>query len=600
LVTDKETLQKAMQAIKDGKRELGLKLLTQVAESFAAKMNHENAARIFEKAGLLARDLYRLDECLGLVERATLMYMRQGAIDFHPEIVRLNVLAAEIASEATEYGRAADFFFRAVDYEEEEKQNDITLRAIDALENLADNKEEEGILKDTVGLLKKISRLYYSVDDEELGARINDRAIRVAHRWANQSKDNNDFLEAGNALAEIAQIMQAKDEFVEAAKLMMDAGEYYEGVNLFEKAGNIYDAAQEVYKFERLTSARNQAMMKAAESYLKMEGAPEVVAPLLVKAGDLFTEANSPMKAKWAFKRANELFEELAKIAANESDTESEKTYLRYRAMCLKKWGSVEHANEIYNDVIQHYLNEASKEEASDRMELQALALESAASVLSEAERDEEATIHREKAVELYVQLADSNAAEENHEESSRFYTKAAECARSLGNQDRQESFHWIASEKAEQAAKFYEELEVFELATVWTRTAGREALHINDQKTRDHATELLEKSAQGFRSAGEVMEAFEDLFTVYVTVFTHKRKGNKRRLKRIVKDMDELSRSSRHEGMLATMAVLHSIQKDKYIAALLALQEREDELLDRRQRLRTLIKLGSEKYSAY
>jgi tetratricopeptide (TPR) repeat protein len=589
-----------MQAIKDGKRELGLKLLIQVAESMAAKRIHENAARIFEKAGLLARDIYRLEECLGLLEKATLMYMRQGAEDFHPEIVRLNLLAAEIAAEATEYGKAAEFFFRAVDYEEEEKQDAITLRAVDSLENLADSREEGGNLKETVGLLKKISRLYYSVGDEELGARINDRAIRVAHRWAEISRDSNDFLEAGNALAEVAQIMQAKDEFVEAAKLMMDAGEYYEGVNLHEKAGNIYDAAQEVYKFERLTSARNQAMMKAAESYLKMEGTPEVVAPLLVKAGDLFTEVNSPMKAKWAFKRANELFEELAKIAANESDVESEKTYLRYRAMCLKKWGSSEEADEIYTEVIQHYLDEASKEESSENMELQALALEYAASVLSEAGREEEAIVHREKAVELYVQLADSNAASGSPEESSRFYTKAAECAGSLGSIDRQESFHWIASEKAEEAAKYYEELEVFELSTVWIRTAGKEALHIDDEKTRDHATELLEKSAQGFKNAGEVIEAFEDLFTVYETVFTHKRKGNKRRLNRIVKDMDQISRATRHEGMLATMAVLQSIQKDKYIAALLALQEREDELLDRRQRLRTLIKLGSEKYGAY
>ncbi|MHA1907717.1 MAG: hypothetical protein ACW98Y_10525 [Candidatus Thorarchaeota archaeon] len=600
MVTDQETLRKAMQAIKDGKRELGLKLLIQVAESMAAKRIHENAARIFEKAGLLARDIYRLEECLGLLEKATLMYMRQGAEDFHPEIVRLNLLAAEIAAEATEYGKAAEFFFRAVDYEEEEKQDAITLRAVDSLENLADSREEGGNLKETVGLLKKISRLYYSVGDEELGARINDRAIRVAHRWAEISRDSNDFLEAGNALAEVAQIMQAKDEFVEAAKLMMDAGEYYEGVNLHEKAGNIYDAAQEVYKFERLTSARNQAMMKAAESYLKMEGTPEVVAPLLVKAGDLFTEVNSPMKAKWAFKRANELFEELAKIAANESDVESEKTYLRYRAMCLKKWGSSEEADEIYTEVIQHYLDEASKEESSENMELQALALEYAASVLSEAGREEEAIVHREKAVELYVQLADSNAASGSPEESSRFYTKAAECAGSLGSIDRQESFHWIASEKAEEAAKYYEELEVFELSTVWIRTAGKEALHIDDEKTRDHATELLEKSAQGFKNAGEVIEAFEDLFTVYETVFTHKRKGNKRRLNRIVKDMDQISRATRHEGMLATMAVLQSIQKDKYIAALLALQEREDELLDRRQRLRTLIKLGSEKYGAY
>ena len=593
-------LQNAMQAIKDGEKELGLKLLSQVAESFAAQRVHENASRIFEKAGLLARDLYRLDECLGYIEKAALMYMREGTEEFHPEIVRLNILAAEIAYDANELGRAADFFFRAVDYADEEKKDSITLKAVDSLEILADNKEEEGNLRVTVGLLKKISRIYYSLDDEELGARINDRAIRVAHKWAEISKEKNDPLEAGNALAEIAQIMQAKDEFVEAAKLMMDAGEFYEGINLFEKAGNIYDAAQEVYKFERLTSARNQAMFKAADAYLKMEGKPEVVAPLLVKAGDMFTEVNSPMKAKWAFKRANELFAELAKIAVEENDIDSEKTYFRYRAMCLKKWGSVYEADEIYKDVIQYYLNEAKKEESSGHKELQALSLESAASVLSEAEREDEAREHREKAVELYIQLADTNAASGSPEESSRFYTKAAECAGSQGNIERKESFHWIASEKAEEAAKYYEELEIFELSTFWTRTAGREALHIDQQETRERATELLEKSAQGFKDAGESKEAFEDLFTVYETIFTYKRKGNKRKLNRIVKDMDEISRMARDEEMLSTMAVLYSIQKDKYIAALLALQEREDELLDRRHRLRTLIKQGSEKYGAY
>ena len=98
---------------------------------------------------------------------------------------------------------------------------------------------------------------------------------------------------------------------------MMEAGELYEAAELYEKAGNIYDAAQEAYKIQRLTSARNQAMSKAAEAYLKMEGAPEAVAPLLVKGGNMFLEIGRPMKAKWAFKRGNELFGELAEILNN-------------------------------------------------------------------------------------------------------------------------------------------------------------------------------------------------------------------------------------------------------------------------------------------
>ncbi|MFW9953241.1 MAG: hypothetical protein ACFFD3_01725 [Candidatus Thorarchaeota archaeon] len=598
MVSDKEKLQKAMQAIKDDKKELALKLLTQVAESFSAKKENENAARTFEKAGILAKELGLLEDCLNLFEKATLMLMREGKEEYHPEIVRLNMLAAETALSESEFRIASEFFSRATDFAPEEKKNSITLRSVEALENLADERETQGELKNTIGLLKKIGRLYYSVGDEELGARVNERAMRVAQRWAEESKSNNNYLEAGNALAEMAQIMQTRDEFVEAAKLMLDAGEFYEEIQLYEKAGNIYDAAQEVYKLERLTSARNQAMFKAAEAYLKMDGAPEVVAPLLVKAGDMFTEVKSPMKAKWSFKRANELFSELAETAAKEDDKESEMRYLRYQAMCLRKWGSIDEANKIYNDVIQYYKNQVNDEEKEENKELQALALESLASVLSEAGKEADADAQREKAVDLYVELADRNAAAGSPEESSRFYTKAADCAGDLGNSERKESFHWIASEKAEEAAKYYEELEVYELSTVWKRTAGKEALQINQPEVREKATSLLEQSAQGFKIAGEMKEAFEDLFTIYETLFTYKRSENKQKLAELVQDMDDIARATRDEVMLGTIAVIQALQKDKYIAALLALQEREDELLDRGNRLRALIKKGTEKHA--
>ncbi len=598
VVTDKEKLQKAMQAIKEDKKELALKLLSQVAENFSAKRAYENAARIFEKAGLLARDMYLLDDCLAYLEKAALEYMRKGTEDSHHEIVRLNILAAETSGSALEYGTSAEFYFRAVDFASEDEKDKITLLAADALESLADKREEEGKLKDTLGIVKKISRIYYSLGDDELGSRVNERAVRLALRWAEDSKERGDHLQVGNALAEAAQLYQAKDEFVEAARLMIDAGEHYEAVNLYEKAGNIYDAAQEIYKFERLTSARNQAMFKAAEAYVKMEGKPEVVAPLLVKAGDMLTELQSTMKARWAYKRANELFEELAKSAAEIQEIESEKTYLRYQAMCLKKWGSEEEAEEIYDDVINYFLNQAKQEEENENKELQAISLESVAEVMVESDRLDDAKAQREKAVELYVELADMNAASGSPDESSRFYSKAAECARKLGDEEREESFHWIASEKAEEAAKFYHDLEVHELATVWTRTAGLEALHINKPDIWEKATELLERSARGFRSVGEEKEAFEDLFTVYETVFSNKRIGNKRRLNGIVKEMDEIARAKRDERMLAAMAVIQAIQKDKYIAALLALQEREDDVLDIRDRLRSLIKLGDSMYS--
>ena len=189
------------------------------------------------------------------------------------------------------------------------------------------------------------------------------------------------------------------------------------------------------------------------------------------------------------------------------------------------------------------------------------------------------------------------NAAASSPDESSRFYSKAAECARKLGDTEREESFRWIASEKAEEAAKFYHDLEVYELETVWTRTAGLEALQICKSDVWEKATDLLEESARGFRSVGEEKEAFEDLFTVYETIFMNKRAGNKRRLNAIVKEMDEIARIKRDERMLATMAVIQAIQKDKYIAALLALQEREEDVLDIRDRLRAMIKLGDSIY---
>lgn len=597
MVTDKEKLQKAMQAIKEDKKELALKLLSQVAESFSAKRVYENAARIFEKAGLLARDMHLLEESLALIEKATLEYMRKSTEDVHPEIVRLNVLAAEISDNAFEFGTAAEFFFRAIDFANEEERDKITLRAVEALENLADKREEEGKLKETIGLVKKIGRIYYSLGDEELGSRVNERAIRTALRFAQISREKGDFLEVGNALAEVAQLYQSRDEFVEAARLMIEAGENYEAVHLYEKAGNIYDASQEIYKLERLTTARNQAMFKAAEAYVKMDGKPEVVAPLLVKAGDMFSELQSTMKARWAYKRANELFEELARRAAEIQDIESEKTNLRYQAMCLKKWGSDEEAEEIYTEVIDYFLNQANDEKKKDNKELQALSLESVAEVMIEAERLEDAKAQREKAVELYIELADTNAAAGSPDESSRFYSKAAECAKKLGDETREESFRWIASEKAEEAAKYYEDLEVHELSTVWTRTAGLEALQIDKPEIKEKATELLERSARGFRCAGEEKEAFEDLFTVYETLFSNSRTRNIGRLNAIVKEMDEIARTSRNERMLATMAVIQAIQKDKYIAALLALQEREDEVLDIRDRLRAMIKHGDSVY---
>ncbi|MHA1944392.1 MAG: hypothetical protein ACW96M_08355 [Candidatus Thorarchaeota archaeon] len=402
------------------------------------------------------------------------------------------------------------------------------------------------------------------------------------------AKDKGDYLSAGNALAEASQILDT-GETTEAARMMMEAGELYEAAELFEKAGNIYDAAQESYKLQRLTSARNQAMSKAAEAYLKTQGAAEAVAPLLVKGGNMFLEIGRPMKAKWAFKRGNDLFGELAAQAKTRHDTESEMKYYRFQAMCLEKWGASDDSDQLYNKVIDHYLKEAAKENEEGNKELQAVSLEEAAEVLLESGKETEAKGHIEKALQLYVELADESSTSGDPESGSKLYSKAAACAIKLGDTDRHESFHWMASEKAENAAEYYQELGVPELSTIWIRTAGLEALETNSSEMIDKAIELLSKSAEGFKEANELKEAFEDLFTVFETRFMHI-PNKKRPINKDVKMMDEIAKSTQDEVMVALVALVRALNSGNHIGALMILHENEDDLLPKAARIRKLI----------
>ncbi|MHA1577072.1 MAG: hypothetical protein ACTSU3_06895, partial [Candidatus Thorarchaeota archaeon] len=404
--SEKEKLQQAMKAIEDGEKEVALKLLTQVADSFSEKEQYEKAANLYEKSAFLARDLYRADDAFSLLESAIVMLLRLGSTDVHPEIARMNIAAGEIAEEAVEFKMAAEFYSRAADFVTDAgERKKLMTKAGDALESLADLSEEEKDYPKAVSLLKKVGRIYFSVGDIELGDRIYVRAARIALTWGELAKVRKDFLSAGNAYAEAAQLKQATGESVEAIRTMMEAGDLYSRIDLHEKAGNIYDAASEAYKMQRLTSARKLAMTKAAESYLKMEGKPEIISPLLVKAGNIFTEINRPMKAKWAFKKASDLFAELAQKAVDERDFESEKSYLRHQAMCLQKWGYKEEAAAIYQKVTEHFLNQAKAEEERSNKESQAIFLESAAETLYEADAKVEAQIHMEKALEIYIEL---------------------------------------------------------------------------------------------------------------------------------------------------------------------------------------------------
>jgi tetratricopeptide (TPR) repeat protein len=591
LTSDEDILKEARNALKEGNKEIGSKLLLAYASRLVAKKEYEQAAKIYEECALIYRDLYDADEAFKAFDDATLMLVRlpQGP-EVYQEIVRLNMKAAKIAEEAADFKRAADFYFRAQDFvETDEKKNELSVKAADALENLADIKEEEENYGETISILRKVSRLYYTAGDDELGERINDRAAKVAKRWAEIAKKAGDYLSAGNALAEAAQIMDTRGESPEATRTMMEAGELYEAAELYEKAGNIYDAAQEAYKLQRLTSARNQAISKAAEAYLKMQGTAEAVAPLLVKGGNMFNEIGRPMKAKWAFKRANELFGELAEKAKTQRDVESEKKYLRFQAMCLRKWGQTEEANEIYKQVIDYYLQEAANEKERGSKELQAVALEEAAGVLEESGNETEARGHLEHALELYVELADEASTSGDPEGGSKLYSKAAECAIKLGDKERYESFHWMASEKAENAATYYKELGVPELATIWIRTAGTEALLTNSSEMIERAIDLLAKSGEGFKEANELNEAFEDFFTVFETHFMYY-PDKQRPITAAIKKMEEIAVATQDEVMVAIMSLVRALNTGNHIGALLILQENEEDLLDKEKRIRALI----------
>ena len=585
-----ELLLQAKSALQEGRREAGAKLLDEAAGVFASEEVNDKAAILYERAALIYREVYLAYESFKAFENATLMLIRQPYTpELQQKIVELNKQAGQTAEETTDYKKAADFYFRASDFvvNDEEKQQ-LTMKAADALESLADIREEEDDLESAVSLLKKVGRLYYTCADDELGKRINDRAARIAQKWAQKAKEAGDLLSAGNALAEAAQIMQTEGESPEATKLMMEAGELYEAVNLFEKAGNIYDAAQESFQMLRQTAGRRTAITKAAEAYLKMEGKPQVLAPLLIKAGNLFLEIGLDVKAKWAFKRGNELFGVLAEKAGQNGDIDSQMQHLRFQALCLMKWDRNEEADRLYTDVIDYYLGQAELER--DNKEAYGLALEAASDVLDEAQRPEEARAHLERALEMFVKLAEEFAASEMLDESSRLYSKAADCAKKLGDDEKSVSYHEIASVKAEEAATSYMEMDVKELATIWLRTAGTEALKTGKEDLLDRAIGLLRDSADGFKSIDEMSDAFEDLFTVFETLFLH-RSDNRDEIGKVLSEMDELALATQDYKMHSLMTVINSVEKGNPTAALLTLQEREEELLSLRKRLLALIR---------
>ncbi len=283
------------------------------------------------------------------------------------------------------------------------------------------------------------------------------------------------------------------------------------------------------------------------------------------------------------------MFEELAKKSETENDVESEKKYLRFQAMCLRNWGYEDRAEQIYNEVREFYLDQAKQQSKGGNKELQALALEEAAEVFAESGQEEESKKLIEQSIELYIELADESAAAEDPESSSKLYSKAADCALKLDDIERNESFHWMASQKAVKAADYYKELGVPELATIWTRTAGLEALQTNSKKMVQKAIELLTASAEGFKEANELNEAFEDLFAVFEARFMYY-PDKRRPIKATIKEMAEISMMIQDDIISALLSIIRAMNEGNHISALLMLQENEEDLLAKADRLRKLI----------
>ncbi len=583
-------LETARKLANRGEKHKAASMINEIASSLANEGNYQEAAKYYEEAAMLYRDSYRADECFEALENATLMFVRLGSNpENNRQIVRINKMAAEIANIATEYKTAANFLFRAVDFaSSEEEKTALQIKAIDALEKLADLREEEGDFDEAISLLKKVGRLYFTIGDDELGERIYERAIKLAFRWSQRAKEEGDLLSAGNALAEAAQIMQTKGEAPEAPRIMMEAGELYTQAGLYEKAGNIYDAAQEAYKLERNTSARRKAMVLAAESYLKMEGKPEVIAPLLMKAGALFKELSN-VKSKWAYKRASELFEQLANKSAKEGDIESEKMYLRYMAMSLKEWGRTDEANQVYQEVIDYFLSQAEKEKREGNKELHALSLEEVYDVLLEAGREEEAKRYLEQAVDIYVELAEEMIEAQQFDEASKYYSKAASCAERLGDMSRTPELYQQASDYAIKAAEFYKEIGVDELSVLWTRTAAQEALKTERLEMIDRAIRLLGESAKKFEEMNEVNDSFGDLFTLFETLFLYY-PDREDEIHSILKSLDRVAMMTRDDANIVLASIAHHLNKGNHIGALMLYQENEEDLLDKHDQIRALI----------
>ena len=148
-----------------------------------------------------------------------------------------------------------------------------------------------------------------------------------------------------------------------------------------------------------------------------------------------------------------------------------------------------------------------------------------------------------------------------------------------------------MASERAVDATSLYESMSVPELATVWMRNAGLEALSTNDPEMAEKAIGFFKQSAEGFKKINEISEAFEDFFHVFEVTF-EKHPEARDEIASILRQMEDIAKSTRSAPMLSLVTVLRVLEKRNYNAALLTLQAKEEDLLPKRDRLRELVEL--------
>ena len=136
--------------------------------------------------------------------------------------------------------------------------------------------------------------------------------------------------------------------------------------------------------------------------------------------------------------------------------------------------------------------------------------------------------------------------------------------------------------------------MDLAELETIWIRTAGTEALNTMDPKMIEKAIDLLQKSAIGFKAAHEEREAFDDLFTVTEIIIKHDPSAVDK-LAEIIKEMELIISFTQEDSMLAAMPIIKALGNGNHLSALMLLQESEEDLPKKRERLKTLIDIISE-----